>query len=67
MRAGGAPNLDDFGGNRDEKSIILMMSVSLDGFIEGPDRELDWHMVDDELHSHCCIGREGVASGRLAP
>jgi dihydrofolate reductase len=34
------------------RSIILMMSVSLDGFIEGPDRELDWHMVDDELHSH---------------
>jgi dihydrofolate reductase len=29
-----------------------MMSVSLDGFIEGPGRELDWHMVDDELHSH---------------
>ncbi len=28
-----------------------MMSVSFDGFIEGPDRELDWHMVDDELHS----------------
>jgi dihydrofolate reductase len=29
-----------------------MMSVSLDGFIEGPNRELDWHMVDDELHWH---------------
>jgi dihydrofolate reductase len=29
-----------------------MMSVSLDGFIEGPHRELDWHMVDDELHGH---------------
>jgi len=29
-----------------------MMSVSLDGFIEGPDRELDWHLVDDELHGH---------------
>ena len=29
-----------------------MMSVSLDGFIEGPNRELDWHMVDDELHGH---------------
>jgi dihydrofolate reductase len=29
-----------------------MMSVSLDGFIEGPHRELDWHMVDDELHDH---------------
>ena len=34
------------------RKIILMMSVSLDGFIGGPNRELDWHMVDDELHSH---------------
>ncbi len=34
------------------RKLILMMSVSLDGFIEGPDRELGWHMVDDELHSH---------------
>jgi dihydrofolate reductase len=34
------------------RKVILMMSVSLDGFIEGPNRELDWHMVDDELHSH---------------
>ena len=34
------------------RKIIVMMSVSLDGFIEGPDRELDWHMVDDELHAH---------------
>ncbi|GGZ55838.1 deaminase [Streptomyces bluensis] len=29
-----------------------MMSVSLDGYIEGPNREIDWHMVDDELHTH---------------
>ncbi len=29
-----------------------MMSISLDGFFEGPNREIDWHMVDDELHSH---------------
>ena len=34
------------------RKIILMMSVSLDGFMEGPHRELDWHLVDDELHSH---------------
>src|SRR3989454_8067755 len=34
------------------RKIILMMSVSLDGSIEGPDRETDWHMVEDELHSH---------------
>jgi dihydrofolate reductase len=34
------------------KKIITMMSVSLDGFMEGPNRELDWHLVDDELHGH---------------
>jgi dihydrofolate reductase len=34
------------------RKVIVMMSVSLDGFIEGPNGELDWHMVDDELHSH---------------
>ncbi|MBS2966656.1 dihydrofolate reductase family protein [Actinocrinis puniceicyclus] len=28
------------------------MSVSLDGYIEGPDGRLDWHLVDDELHYH---------------
>jgi dihydrofolate reductase len=33
-------------------NVVLMMSISLDGFIEGPNRELDWHMVDDEVHSH---------------
>ena len=33
------------------RKIILMMSVSLDGFFEGPNRELDWHLVDDEVHS----------------
>ncbi|MEV8531497.1 dihydrofolate reductase family protein [Streptomyces sp. NPDC051211] len=32
--------------------IILHMSVSLDGYIEGPGREIDWHLVDDELHAH---------------
>ncbi|MFE9843704.1 dihydrofolate reductase family protein [Streptomyces goshikiensis] len=32
--------------------IILMMSVSLDGFIQGPERQIDWHRVDDELHQH---------------
>lgn len=34
------------------RKIIFMMSVSLDGFFEGPNRELDWQMVDDELHRH---------------
>ncbi|HEX2192681.1 MAG TPA: dihydrofolate reductase family protein [Acidimicrobiales bacterium] len=34
------------------RRIVFMMSVSLDGFFEGPDREIDWHVVDEELHSH---------------
>lgn len=34
------------------RRIIVWMSISLDGFIEGPDRELDWHRVDEELHQH---------------
>jgi dihydrofolate reductase len=34
------------------RKIIWMMSVSVDGYMEGPSREIDWHMVDDELHRH---------------
>jgi dihydrofolate reductase len=34
------------------RKIILMLSVSVDGYFEGPDRDLDWQMVDDELHRH---------------
>jgi dihydrofolate reductase len=34
------------------RKIILSMSVSLDGFFEGPNREIDWHMVDAELHQY---------------
>jgi dihydrofolate reductase len=34
------------------RKIVFMMSVSLDGFFEGPDRELDWQLVDIELHQH---------------
>jgi dihydrofolate reductase len=34
------------------RKLIYMMSMSLDGFIEGPNREIDWHQVDDELHAH---------------
>jgi dihydrofolate reductase len=34
------------------RKIVLSMSVSLDGFVEGPNREIDWHLVDAELHQH---------------
>jgi dihydrofolate reductase len=32
--------------------LIYAMMVSLDGFIAGPDDELDWHVIDEELHRH---------------
>lgn len=34
------------------RKIILMMSVSLDGFFETVDRDISWHLVDDELLRH---------------
>jgi len=34
------------------KKIVLWMSISLDGYFEGPDHDLSWHRVDDELHQH---------------
>ncbi|MEV7415495.1 dihydrofolate reductase family protein [Streptomyces sp. NPDC089919] len=34
------------------RKIVFMMGVSLDGYMEGPDREIDWHRVDEELHGH---------------
>jgi dihydrofolate reductase len=34
------------------RKVIYSMMVSLDGFIEGPNRELDWVTVDEELHKY---------------
>lgn len=45
-----------------------MMSISLDGYIEGPNREIDWHRVDDELHHYLNQQLKGMGaflSGRV--
>ena len=34
------------------RKIVLHMTVSLDGFFEGPDHDIGWHLVDDELHTY---------------
>ena len=34
------------------RKIVLMMSISLDGFFEGPGGDLEWQLVDDELHQY---------------
>ncbi|MFI9009118.1 dihydrofolate reductase family protein [Actinosynnema sp. NPDC053489] len=47
--------------------IVLSLSVSLDGFFEAEDGAIDWHRVDEELHSHfnAELGRMGAfLSGR---
>ncbi len=33
------------------RKLLCWVSVSIDGYIEGPERQIDWHRVDDELHS----------------
>ena len=44
------------------RKIIVMLSVSLDGFFAGPDGELDWHLVDDELHTHFNAELRGMSA-----
>ncbi|WP_327177245.1 dihydrofolate reductase family protein [Streptomyces sp. NBC_01335] len=34
------------------RKIILHISVSLDGFFEGPGHDIGWSLVDEELHQH---------------
>jgi dihydrofolate reductase len=33
-------------------NVVAFISISLDGFIEGPERQIDWHRVDEEFHEH---------------
>ena len=50
------------------RKTVWMMSVSVDGYMEGPNREIDWHMVDDELHGHMngwLAGAGGFLEGRV--
>lgn len=46
------------------RKIIYTSSISLDGFIEGPNREIDWHQVDEELHGYF-NNRKGGGSVRV--
>jgi dihydrofolate reductase len=34
------------------RKVIYSPMVSLDGFVEGPNREIDWGIVDEELHTY---------------
>jgi dihydrofolate reductase len=32
--------------------IVLVTSISVDGYMEGPGRDISWHRVDQEVHEH---------------
>lgn len=34
------------------RKLIFQMMVSLDGFFEGPNKELDWHVWDEEMNEY---------------
>jgi dihydrofolate reductase len=44
------------------RRIVLTVTVSSDGFFEGPDRDISWHRVDDELHQHFNDHLRGMAA-----
>ena len=33
-------------------TVVAHISISIDGFFEGPDRDISWHRIDDEVHTH---------------
>jgi dihydrofolate reductase len=45
------------------RKLVYWMMVSLDGFVEGPSHELDWPLVDEELHTY--INGEVRSAGAL--
>ena len=51
------------------RKIVVQMSLSLDGFFEGPGGDIGWHQVDEELHQHfndVIAPMGGFLSGRVS-
>ena len=49
-------------------NVILFISVSLDGYFEGPDHDISWSKVDAELHqdfNDVLRGMAGLLTGRV--
>ena len=34
------------------RKIVWFMSVTLDGYMEGPDHDISWHLISPELHQY---------------
>ena len=44
------------------RPVVFSLSISLDGYMEGPGGDISWHLVDEELHHHMneWLGRAGA-------
>jgi len=40
------------GENDDMRKVIFQMMVTLDGYFEGPNRDIGWHNVDAEFNDY---------------
>ena len=51
------------------RRIVLHLMISLDGYFEGPDADIGWHRVDEELHtsSTSCWPRAAPSSRAGSP
>ena len=39
------------------RKVISFMHISLDGFVAGPNREMNWIKVDEEIYKHFRLSR----------
>ena len=49
---------------RDMRKILVLSSVSLDGYMEAPGHDISWHVVGDELHDCATVTDETWAALR---
>jgi dihydrofolate reductase len=42
------------------RKVLFFMLISLDGFFEGPDRDINWHKVDEEFNNFAIEQVENV-------
>ena len=49
------------------RKLFLQMMVSLDGYHEGPNHALDWHVVDDDFFAYVTEMLGSIASRRRGP
>lgn len=50
------------------RRIVLHLGISLDGYFEGPDADIGWHRVDEELHTffnELLAGSSAFLEGRV--